>query len=102
MSTKSTRPNKGTVAGNSWKALAPYKWLGRDRNDHHHVLDRKRDVVHRIDPLTGERERVTDLYADDRLTQRGDAVETYVDFVADELGWADRTLLARDIFGDRR
>jgi len=102
MSTKSTRPNKGTVAGNSWKALAPYKWLGRDRNDHDHVLDRKRDVVHRIDPLTGERERVTDLYADDRLAQRGDAVETYVDYVADELGWADRTLLARDIFGDRR
>ena len=101
MSTNSTRPNKGTVAGNSWKALAPYKWLGRDRNDHEHVLDRKRDVVHRIDPLTGERERVTDLYAAGDA-HRGNAVERYVDFVTDELGWADRVLLPRDIFGGRR
>lgn len=101
MSTNDTRPNKGTVTENSWKALSPYRWLGRDQNDHHHVLDRKRDVVHRVDLLTGERERVTDLYASG-ISTRGNAVERYVDFVADELGWADRTLLNRDIFGGSR
>lgn len=99
MPTKATRPNKGTVTGHSWKALPTYQWLGTDRNDYHHVIDRKRDVVHRVDPRTGARERVTDLYAAGD-TDRGDATETYVDFIADELGWADRILLARDIFGD--
>ncbi len=101
MSTKSTRPNKGTVAGNSWRTLPAYQWLGRDQDDHTHILDRKRDVVHRIDPLAGDRVRVYDLYAagDDC---RGNAIERYVDFVDDELGWADRKLINRDVFGDRR
>lgn len=102
MSTKTTRPNKGTVTENSYKTLPAYEWLGRDRNDRTHVLDRKRDVVHRIDVLAGERVAVYDLYADDRLAHRGDAIETYVDFVAERVGWTDRTLLNRDIFGGRR
>lgn len=101
MSTNATRPNKGTVVENSYKALPAHQWLGRDQNDHDHILDRKRDVVHRVDLLTGERERVTDIYsAGDR--QRGNAIESYVDFIDAELGWADRTLLNRDIFGERR
>lgn len=101
MSTNVTRPNKGTVAGNSHKRLPAYQWLGRDQHDHTHILDRKRDVVHRIDVLTGKRVAVYDLYAagDDC---RGNAIETYVDFVADRVGWADRKLLNRDVFGERR
>jgi len=101
MSTNGTRPNKGTVADCSITTLPAYEWLGRDQDDHTHILDRKRDVVHRIDPLAAERVAVYDLYADGRLDCRGNAVETYVDFVADELGWADRTFLNRDIFGGR-
>lgn len=101
MSTKTTRPNKGTVVGNSYKRLPAYQWLGRDRNDRTHVLDRKRDVVHRIDTLAGERVAVYDLYAAGNEC-RGNAIETYVDFVAENVGWVDRKFLNRDLFGDRR
>lgn len=101
MSTKTTRPNKGTVADTSIDRLPAYQWLGRDRADKTHVLDRKRDVVHRIDVLAGERVAVYDLYAagDDC---RGNAIERYVDFVADRVGWVDRKFITRDFFGSRR
>lgn len=80
--------------------LAPaYQHLGVDREGFHHVLDRRRDVVHRVDPLAAKRERVTDLRSD-KFGARGNAVECYVhEFVGREIGWADRTLTCRDIFG---
>ncbi|NHX37839.1 MULTISPECIES: hypothetical protein [Halolamina] len=98
MSTNATRPNKGSVTEHSHRTLPAYEWLGRDRNDKTHVLDRKRDVVHRIDVLAGERVAVYDLDAVD-TDCRGNAIETYVDFVADGVGWVDRTFLNRDLFG---
>jgi len=100
MSTNDTRPNKGTVTGYSWKYLPAYEWLGTDRNGYDYVLDRKRDAVHRINLTTGQRTRVDDLYGagDD---DRADATETYVDFVAARVGWVDRTIINRDVFGDR-
>jgi len=99
MSTNGTRPNKGTVADCSITTLPAYEWLGRDRNDKTHVIDRKRDVVHRIDVLAGERVAVYDLDAAD-TDCRGNAIETYVDFVAERVGWVDRTFLNRDLFGE--
>jgi len=99
MSINATRPNKGTVADCSIDALPAYEWLGRDRNNKTHVLDRKRDVVHRIDVLAGERVAVYDLDAAD-TNCRGNAIETYVDFVAHRVGWTDRTFLNRDLFGE--
>ncbi len=99
MSTNATRPNKGTVKENSPRTLPAYEWLGRDHNDKTHVLDRKRNVVHRIDVLAGERIGVYDLDAAG-TDCRGNAVETYVDFVADRVGWVDRTFLNRDLFGE--
>jgi len=99
ISTNATRPNKGSVEAHNHRILPAYQWLGRDRNDKTHVLDRKRDVVHRIDVLAGERVAVYDLDAAD-TDCRGNAIETYVDFVAERVGWVDRTLINRDIFGE--
>lgn len=99
MSTKDTRPNKGTAAGYSYRTLPAYQLMGTDRNGYDYVLDRKRDAVHRIDTLTGDRLRVDDLYgAGD--ADRGNAIERYVDFVAAEVGWADRMTINRDVFGE--
>lgn len=87
-------PTDATIA-----ALPRYKYLGIDREQNHHVLDRGRNVVHRIDPLAAERERVTDLRLND-FPARGNAVEAYVhDFVGAQIGWNDRALTNRDFFG---
>jgi len=99
MSTNATSPNKGTVADCSIDALPAYEWIGQDRNDKTHVLDRKRNVVHRIDVIAGERVAVYDLDVAE-TGYRGNAIETYVDFVADRVGWIDRTFLNRDLFGE--
>lgn len=77
--------------------LARHVDLGDDAAGYVHHLDRHTATVHRIAP-DGTRERRTDLTA--RTERAPDALETYVEFVAEGVGWAERRkLVAADVFG---
>lgn len=81
--------------------LARHVNLGTDAEGMIHHLDRATATVHRIDPATGRRERRTDLTA--RNEPAPAALETYIAFVAEGVGWDDRRkYVAADFFGDRR
>jgi hypothetical protein len=62
--------------------------LGTDREHYVHHLDRAAGVVHRVDPRSGRRERVTDL--DARNEPEPDALAAYMAFVASDVGWLER------------
>jgi hypothetical protein len=96
MATNAAAPNKGT------DGLVPtYQDLGVDAEGYHHALDRRRDVIHRVDPATGQRERVTDRRLDAHAAP-GNATEAYIQHVAADVGWAERVPTATDLFDGTR
>jgi len=78
--------------------LPTYRDLGVDAEGYHHAQDRSRGAVHRIDPATGTRERVTDLRLEP-VPCAGNALNAYVAHVAEDVGWAERVPTDGDIFG---
>jgi len=93
MSTTHSEANKATD-----ELLPTYRDLGVDAEGYHHAQDRRRGVVHRVDPETGDRERVSDLRLD-HYAAPGNAINAYVAHVAEDIGWAERVPTDGDIFG---
>ncbi|ELZ35391.1 hypothetical protein C472_12675 [Halorubrum tebenquichense DSM 14210] len=84
--------------------IAQHTTLGVDAEGFIHHLDRAAEIVHRIDPTTGRRERRSDLaewVAEREHVELGNAVDVYVhDYIGDEIGWSERTQYTdRDVFG---
>ncbi len=93
MSTEVTRRENGTD-----ELLPTYRDLGIDAEGYHHAQDRRRGVIHRVDPATGARERVTDLRLD-HYAAPGNATNAYIAHVAEDVGWAERVPTDGDLLG---
>lgn len=68
-----------------------HKYLGVDAEGFHHHANEPRGLVYRIG-AAGEIERVTEL--------AGRHLDTYIEFVAAQVGWADRQMIkAKTLLG---
>lgn len=79
--------------------LSRHTVIGRDQEDYRHHLDRESGKVHRM-TISGTRERVTDITTRDAPVAV--ALELYVDFVEQAVGWdARQQIVGTDVWGER-
>jgi len=97
MSTNNTLADKDSATDctdYTTRLLPQHVFLGRDREEYNHHLDRETNVVTRFDDA-GEIERRTEL-GDDPL-------DDYLAFVAEKVGWKTRKQAATwDFFPEAR
>lgn len=102
MSTNATSTEESTATPDL-RLCNQHDYLGIDGEGYIHHLDRETFRVHRIEPDTGARERVSDLaaYCNANDVLPGAATDIYVhDYIGDRVGWSERySTTNRDVFG---